>query len=101
MAGFPLPVGNGFSFSPVPPAVNTATQALDPGFTIVTFHPLSADDPGVVTLYNSAGTVILTMLSGGYAQFIVPPGGASYYFNASKGAKLLAAIHPNDNPGVR
>lgn len=91
----PIPVGVGWSLSNVQPNAQTPTQGLSAGYAVATFQPYDVNNPGVVTLYNSAGTVILTLTSGGYGNFVVPPGGASYYFIATNGAAVLAATNPN------
>lgn len=91
----PIPVGIGWSVSNVQPNVQTPTQGLDAGFAIATFQPVDVNNPGTATLYNSAGTVILTLTQGGYGEFMVPVGGASYYFIATNGAAVLAATRPN------
>ncbi len=96
-AAIPVPTGPGASFSDVVAGVNTATFTLDPGLGVAVFQPNDFNNPGVATLYDSAGNTILTMAAAGYAMFAVPVGGKSYYFSATLGANLLAAVRP-DNP---
>jgi hypothetical protein len=91
---FPPPTGPGFSYSPVA-AGNTPTQALPGGYyAVVTFQPLDFNNPGVCTLYDVNGNVVVTLTAAGYAEFLTPPNGQSYYFNTTAGAQLLAATMP-------
>lgn len=96
MSNSPVPTGVGVSFSPVKIAsVATSTFSFGPGMAIITFQPVNPNDPGVVTLYDSSGNAIFTMDREGYATEMVPEGGKSYYFGATKGANLLAMTQPS------
>lgn len=91
----PVPIGPTASFSAVPAgSISTATFSFGEGYAIVTFQPRDVNDPGTVTLYDSSDTVITTIADEGYAPFVVPAGGATYYFKATKGANILAATQP-------
>lgn len=91
----PVPIGPGQSFSNVAKnSIATSTFSMGEGYAVVTFQPLVLSDPGVVTLYDSSDNVILTMNSEGYEAVVVPNGGASYYFKATLGAKILAMTQP-------
>jgi hypothetical protein len=99
-SGFPIPEGQTSSFSFPAAGVNTATFTLPGGAqAVVTFQPLDYNNPGTLTLSDSAGNTILTMLAGGYAGWTVPNiatgAGTGYYFNATAGAQLVAATVPN------
>lgn len=91
----PLPIGVTASISPVLVNVNTRTFAMPEGMAVVTFHPVDVNNPGIATLYDSAGNVILTINAEGYETFQVPLGGMTYYFAATLGAALLAATVPS------
>ncbi|MGH3514688.1 MAG: hypothetical protein ACRDRB_20805 [Pseudonocardiaceae bacterium] len=91
---YPVPIGTTQSFSPVT-AGNTATFAFPEGYAVVTFQPVDVNKPGVATLYDSAATSIFVMSNPGHYELMVPPGGASYYFNTTIGANLLAMTHPS------
>lgn len=96
MASYPVPIGVGASFSPVAAVVATNSFTIGtPGYAIVTFQPLDVNDPGLVTLFDSAANTILTMDRAGYENVMVPGGGLTYYFTASKGAALLAMTSPS------
>src|SRR6185436_15383716 len=91
----PVPIGPTASFSNVPAgSIATATFTMGEGLAIVTFQPVRLSDPGVATLYDSGNNVILTMNSEGYDNVQVPTGGASYYWKATLGAKVLAMTMP-------
>lgn len=91
----PVPIGPGQSFSAVPAnSIATANFAFDEGLAVVTFQPVDVNNPGVATLYDSGDAVILTLDHEGYANHIVPRGGATYYFKATKGARILAMTRP-------
>jgi hypothetical protein len=92
---FPMPVGIGFSVSPLAAGMNSQVNALPPGYAVMVFQPIDPNNPGVATLYDSNNNVILTMNAGGYSEFSVPAAGASYYFSSTAGATLLAAVIPN------
>jgi hypothetical protein len=95
MPAFPMPEGPSASFANPAPGVNTKTFALpDQAQVIVTFNPIDVNNPGTLILYDSGANAIVTMQAAGYAAFIVPAGGASYYFNASLGANQIAATIP-------
>lgn len=91
----PVPIGPGASFSRVPANTNTARFTIGEGNAIVVFQPVDVNDPGTVTLYDSDAAVILTMDREGYSNAIVPPGGKTYYFFATKGANVLAFVQPS------
>ena len=92
----PVPIGVGQSFSNVPVnSIVTATFGLDAGAAVATFQAIDKNDPGVVTLYDGDDNVVITMDREGYSNVIVPYGGLTYYFAATKGAKLLALTHPS------
>ncbi len=87
----PVPAGITSSFSPVTTgSVATSTFLVPGGSAVVTFQPLDVNNPGTATLYDSANNSILTISQEGYETFQVPAGGASYYFKATLGARLLA-----------
>src|SRR5574340_702651 len=95
MAAFPIPEGVTASFSQVRPG-NTATFGLDAGLAIVTFQPADINNPGTLTLYdNTTGNTMGTLTAAGYMPFQVPPGGGTYYFNATLPVQLVAATTPN------
>ena len=91
----PIPTGMTASFSAVPKgSVATANFSFGRGYAVVTFQPVDVNNPGVATLYDSDGNVILTMDREGYANAMVPEGGATYYFKATLGANILAMTQP-------
>jgi hypothetical protein len=90
----PIPTGPTASFPAVKSNVATGNFTFGEGQAIVTFQPVSLNDPGVATLYDSAGNVILTMDAEGYSPVVVPVGGQTYYFSATKGANILAMTQP-------
>lgn len=91
----PVPIGPGVSFSNVRAgSIATSNFTLGEGYAVVTFQPVDVNDPGVVTLYDSSGNVVLTLNSEGYEPAVVPLGGMTYYFKATLGAKLLAMTQP-------
>lgn len=92
----PLPTGPTASFPAVRVNVATSNFTFGEGYAIVTFQPVNVNDPGIATLYDSAGNVILTMDAEGYSPFNVPIGGGTYYFAATKGANILAMTQPTE-----
>lgn len=91
----PVPIGPTASFANVPAgSIATGNFSFGEGYTIVTFQPVNVNDPGVATLYDSGGTAIAVLSTEGYESFVVPSGGATYYFTATKGANILAATQP-------
>ena len=91
----PVPTGPTASFSAVPKGeIATASFTFGRGLATVTFQPVDVNNPGGATLYDSAGNVILTMDRAGYANAMVPEGGATYYFKATLGANILAMTQP-------
>ncbi len=95
----PIPNGVTASFAALKPNVNSATFAMGEGVVVITFQPADVNDPGVLSLYTSGGTLLITMMAIGHATYQVPSGGASYYFSGTKGAAIAAMTLPND--GVR
>ncbi len=91
----PIPAGVTASFSPVGVNVQTANFTMPEGVAVITFQPVDPNNPGVVTLYDSAANVILTINAEGYETFQVAPGGGTYYFKGTLGARLLAATVPS------
>ncbi len=90
----PVPTGPTASFAAVQNNVATANFSFGGGYAVVTFQPVDVNNPGVATLYDSADNVILTMDHEGYANAMVPDGGATYYFKATLGANILAMTQP-------
>lgn len=92
----PIPIGPTASFSNVPAgSIATSTFTMGDGTAVVTFQPVDVNNPGVVTLYdNSDNSAVLTLNSEGYEMAVVPPGGKTYYFKATLGAKILAMTLP-------
>lgn len=91
----PVPIGPGQSFARVPAGgIATANFSIGGGYAIVTFQPIDLNNPGVATLYDSTDAAILSINSEGYDSLIVPPAGATYYFKATLGAKILAMTQP-------
>ena len=91
----PVPIGPGASFSDVRAgSVATANFTIGEGYAVATFQPVDVNSPGTATLYDSAGNIILTMDTEGYESTIVPPGGLTFYFKATLGAKVLALTQP-------
>lgn len=98
----PVPIGVGSSFAKVRVGGQTANFTLPEGIHVIAFQPVDVNNPGVVTLYDtdeagdnlSADMVVLTMTIEGYETIQVPSGGNTYYFTASLGANILAAIQP-------
>ncbi len=96
MVSTPVPIGVGASFSPVrTDSVATANFTLGEGYAVLTFQPVDPNNPGVATLYDSSNNVVVTLDRGGYANVMVPSGGLTYYFKATKGAQLLALTQPS------
>lgn len=104
MTTYPLPIGPTASFSPVAANTNTATFYMPPGMMIVTFNPADVNNPGVLTLYTSAGTSMMTMKEAGHFPFIVPgedkvqTAGANYYFSCTQPMNLVGATVPTIRP---
>lgn len=91
----PVPIGVGASFPDVRAnSLPTTSFEFSEGPVVVTFQPVDLNSPGVATLYDSADVAILTMDREGYSNHIVPRGGATYYFKATKGARILAMTRP-------
>lgn len=91
----PVPIGPGAVFSDVPAgSVATAEFTLGEGYAVVTFQPVDIQNPGVATLYDGDDVAVLTIDAEGYSPAIVPPGGGTYYFKATLGAKRLAMTLP-------
>jgi hypothetical protein len=96
MTSYPIPTGVGFSVSPVPKSsVASRSNTIGPGYAIVTFQPFDVNCPGVLSLYDSADNLILTMDRAGYENVLVPDGGLTYYFKATLGAQLAALTQPS------
>jgi hypothetical protein len=73
----------------------TSPFNLVAGVNVVVFQASDPNNPGVLTLYTSAGVAVLSMTVPGYSPFEVPAGGASYYFDCSAcGASLVGAVQP-------
>ena len=94
MGAVPAGVGNSIT-NVLTESRATRTFTMPEGFAILTFQPYDVDDPGVATLYDSVDVEILTMKAGGYETLQIPTGGKSYYWTATKGAKLLAMTIPS------
>ena len=95
MVAFPQPTGPGTSVADLAPSPATSRTFSVPAGNglIVTFNPLVIGDPGVLTLYNSAGTAMLEMDRGGSFGFS-SPGGDGFYFKATKGARNASIVEP-------
>lgn len=94
MVAFPVPIGVGTSFSDLAPNVATRTFEIRLGNGyIVTFNPVDVNDPGVLTLYDSANTAILTMAQGG-SYGLSTPTGTGFYFKGTKGARNASVVDP-------
>ena len=92
---WPVPVGAGYSFRNVAPAVNTKKFDLPAGDYILTFQPIDVNNPGTLILYDNSNVAQVTMLAAGYATFKPITGGLTgYYFTASAGANMAAIIAP-------
>ena len=92
---FPQPVGPGTSFADLKPgSVATVTFTMPSGNgLIVTFNPIDPADPGVLTLYDASAIAVLEMIQGGSYGFS-SPGGAGFYFSATKGARNASVVEP-------
>ena len=95
MVAYPQPTGHGTSFANLlPSSVRTATFTAPSGNgLIVTFNPIDPGDPGVASLYNASDVAVLEMAQGGSYGFS-SPGGAGFYFSATKGARNVSIIEP-------
>lgn len=94
MVAFPIPIGEGNSVADLIPTVASRTFTLERGNDyVVTFNPVNIDDPGVLYLYDSANTVLLTMNQGG-SYGLSTPGGTGFYFKGTKGARNASVINP-------
>ncbi len=94
-----IPNGITTSFSNVQPNVSTPTFTFPGGVVVITFNPLNVDSPGVLTLYDSAGNVLLTMTQQGSYPWQVPAPTAAYYFTSTAAIGTVAMTLPNDLRG--
>src|SRR5512146_203447 len=92
----PVPEGVGASFSNVVAGGTTGNFHLDEGVAIMTFQPADVNQPGTATLYTSAGTAVTSCTAAGYADFVVPVGGQTYYFTVTAATNLLAGTMPSN-----
>lgn len=95
MVAFPQPVGPGTAIADVAPApARSRTFSIPAGNgLIVTFNPVAVGNPGVATLYNGSDVAVLVMEQGGSYGFS-SPGGDSFYFTATKGARNVSVVEP-------
>ncbi len=95
MVAFPQPTGPGTSFADLPPfPAQSASFSVPAGNgLIVTFNPIVVSDPGVVSLYDSAGTVVLEMAQGG-SYALSSPAVPGFYFKATLGARNGSFVEP-------
>lgn len=94
---WPIPEGITASSRALFDSVATANATFsDGGRAVLTFQPVDPDNPGVATLYDSSGTVQMTMNHGGYANIVIPQGGATYYWTATLGANIVAITLPSN-----
>jgi hypothetical protein len=53
-------------------------------------------DPGVLTLYDTGDNALMTMTQQNNYPWVVPAGGASYYFKSTRAIGTVAMTLPND-----
>jgi hypothetical protein len=88
---FPIPEGVSASFPNVRANVATSNFSVAGGPLTITFRPADVNSYCVLTMYDSGNNVILTKLSAGYARYLVPAGGGTYYFKCTADVEMVAA----------
>jgi hypothetical protein len=104
MTTTPVPIGVDTTFANL--AAGQATRNFTPTLAtadqggpasqvcVVGFQALDPNNPGVLTLYDSGGNVIVALNTEGYETF-QPIAGMSYYFNSTLGAAQVSCISPS------